>query len=75
MVKEIYSVFEDDKIKHIYSDLLAIPLLHPGSFISKLHQYAQEFQIGLIVVKRFFMLVVPHHKSDLEYWMKQIFES
>jgi lambda repressor-like predicted transcriptional regulator len=75
MVKEIYGVFEDDKIKHIYSDLPAIPLLRIGSFISKLHQYAQEFQIGLIVVKRFFMVVVPHHKSDPEYWMKQIFES
>jgi hypothetical protein len=27
MVKEFYGVFEDDKIKHIYSDLPAIPLL------------------------------------------------
>ena len=75
MVKEIYGVFNDELIKHIYTDLPAIPLLRMESFISKLHQYAQEFQIGLIVVKRFFMLAVPHHKSDPEYWMKQIFES
>jgi len=75
MVKEIYGVFDDDMIKHIYSGLPAIPLLQIVSFISKLHQYAQEFQIGLIVVKKFFMVAVPDHKSDPEYWMKRIFES
>jgi lambda repressor-like predicted transcriptional regulator len=67
MVKDIYSVFDDKRIKHIYSGLPAIPLLHIGSFISKLHQVAQEFQIGLIVVKRFFMVAIPHHKSDPEF--------
>ena len=75
MVKEIYGVFDDDLIKDIYTGLPALPLLQMCSFISKLHVYAQEFQIGLIVVTRFFMVSVPDHKDDPEYWMKRIFES
>jgi hypothetical protein len=67
MVNEIHKVLDDDAIKHIYAGGHAIPFLKKESFIQKLHQYAQDFQIRLIVVKTFFMPLITHHQDDMEY--------
>ena len=75
MVNEIYSVLDDNLFKHIYTGGPAIRFLTKESFISKLNQYAQDFQIGLIVIMSFFMAVTPDHRDDPEYWMKKIFAS
>ncbi len=73
MVDELYKILDDQQMQNIYTETSAIHFLKKESFKSKLHSQAQEFQIGLIVVKSFFMDWVPDHKGDLLFWMKPIF--
>jgi hypothetical protein len=46
-----------------------------SSFTSKLHRNAQEYQQCVIIVEKFFLQHVPHHKDDVEYWVIEIFQS
>jgi hypothetical protein len=75
MAKEIYSVFNDRLLQHMYEPGPAVRFLKMESFLAKLHQYSQDYQIGLIVCNTFFMVVIPDHCDNPEYWMKKIFAS
>jgi hypothetical protein len=75
MAKEIYSVLNDRLLQHVYEPGPVIHFLKEESFLAKLHQYSQDYQIGLIVCNTFFMVVIPDHHDDPEYWMKKIFAS
>lgn len=75
MVKEIYSVLKEDLLQCMFEPGPAICFLKEESFLAKLNQYTQDYQIGLIVCNTFFMVVVLNHCDDSEYWMKKIFAS
>jgi hypothetical protein len=75
MAKEIYSVLNDRLLQHVYEAGAAIRFLKMESFLAKLHQYSQDYQIGLIVCNTFFMVAVPNYRDDPKYWMKKIFAS
>jgi hypothetical protein len=53
---------------------LPSPFLKKDSFLHNVHQYAaQEFLIGLIVIKTFFMSHLKHHENDVEWCIQAIF--
>ncbi len=57
-----------------YTNIPAICFLKEDIFLHNVHQYAaQEFLIGLIVVKTFFMPHLKHHENDIEWCIQAIF--
>jgi hypothetical protein len=76
MVGSLYKMIENDGMKDPYTGKPAVNFLDKNSFTQqKLHQHAQEFQMALIIVKEFFLEHVNHHKGNIEYWLKEIFQS
>jgi hypothetical protein len=75
MVKEIYSVLKEDLLQQVYKPGPAIRFLKEESFLAKLNQYTQDYQIGLIICNTLFMVVIFNHHDNSEYWMKKIFAS
>lgn len=73
MVDVLYEVLSMDEVKDIYTGKSFVLFMKQGSFISKLHNFCQEFHIALIIVTRFFLDHVPDHHGDAEYWIKVIF--
>jgi hypothetical protein len=74
MVDMLYKVLSRDDLKNIYTGKSAVLFMVKHSFISKLHNYCQEFQTVLIIVTQFFLDHVSHHHGDAKYWMKVIFQ-
>jgi hypothetical protein len=72
MVDMLYKVLSRDDLKSIYTGKSAVLFMVKHSFISKLHNYCQEFQMVLIIVTQFFLDHVSHHHGDAKYWMKVI---
>ncbi len=70
----LYKVLSRDDLKNIYTGKSAVLFMVKHSFISKLHNYCQEFQTVLIIVTQFFLDHVSHHHGDAKYWMKVIFQ-
>jgi hypothetical protein len=56
MVDELYKILDGQQMQYIYTETSAIHFLEKESFKLKLHSQAQEFQIGLIVVKSFLLI-------------------
>ncbi len=75
MVSSLYDMIEKDGLKDPYTGKPAINFLDRSSFVQKLNGHAQEFQMAVIIVKEFFIKHVNHHKDDVEYWLKEIFQS
>jgi hypothetical protein len=75
MVQRLYSMIENDGLKDPNTGKPAVNFLDKNSFVQKLNGHAQEFQMALIIVKEFFLKHIDHHKGDVEYWLKQIFQS
>ncbi len=68
-------MIENDGLKDPYTRKLAVNFLDKNSCVQKLHGHAQEFQMALIIVKEFFLKQVDHHNGNVEYWLKEIFQS
>jgi hypothetical protein len=62
-------------LKDPFTGKPAVNFLDKDSFIQKLHLHAQEFQMVVIIVQEFFIKRVEHHKGDVEFWVKEIFQS
>jgi hypothetical protein len=75
MVQRLYNMIENDGLKDPYTRKLAVNFLDKNSCVQKLHGHAQEFQMALIIVKEFFLKQVDHHNGNVEYWLKEIFQS
>lgn len=75
MVNRLYDMIEKDGLKDPFTGMPAVNFLNKLSFIQKLGLHAQEFQMAVIIVKEFFIKHVEHHNGDVEYWMKEIFQS
>ena len=71
----LYDMIKKDGLKDPYTGKPAINFLDRNSFVQKLHGHAQEFQMAVIIVKEFFIKHIKHHKDDVEYWLKEIFQS
>jgi hypothetical protein len=74
MFDMLYEVLSRDDLKNIYTGKSAVLFIARHSFISKLHNYCQGFQMALIIITRFFLDHVSHHHGDTKYWMKVIFQ-
>jgi hypothetical protein len=68
-------MIERDGLKDPFTGKPAINFLDKDSFIQKLHLHAQEFQMAVIIVQEFFIKHIEHHNGDVEFWVKEIFQS
>jgi hypothetical protein len=68
-------MIETDGLKDLFTGKPAVNFLDKDSFIQKLHLHAQEFQMAVIIVQEFFIKHVEHHNGDVEFWVKEIFQS
>jgi hypothetical protein len=68
-------MIEIDGLKDPFTGKPAVNFLDKDSFIQKLHLHAQEFQMAVIIVQEFFIKHVEHHNGDVEFWVKEIFQS
>jgi hypothetical protein len=75
MVNRLYNMIERDGLKDPFTGKPAVNFLDKDSFIQKLHLHAQEFQMAVIIVQEFFIIHVKHHNGDVEFWVKEIFQS
>jgi hypothetical protein len=75
MVNALYDMIEKDGLMDPFTGKPAANFLDKNSFIQKLNLHAQEFQMAVIIVKEFFPKHVKHHHGDIEYWVKEIFQS
>lgn len=74
MVDMLYKhIIGSQGIKNVYSGKPSVRFLEKKSFISKLHQQTQEFQVAVIITKTFFIDHVSDHVGDLLFWIKTIF--
>jgi hypothetical protein len=64
-----------DGLKDPFTGKPAVNFLDKDSFIQKLHLHAQEFQMVVIIVQEFFIKHVKHHNGNVEFWVKEIFQS
>jgi hypothetical protein len=69
------SLMEKQGLKDPLTGQPAINFMKETSFTSKLHHNAQEYQQCVIIVEKFFLQHVPHHKDNLGYWVIEIFWS
>jgi hypothetical protein len=75
MVNRLYNMIERDGLKDLFTGKPAVNFLDKDSFIQKLHLHAQEFQMAVIIVQEFFIKHVEHHNGNVEFWVKEIFQS
>lgn len=75
MVKRLYEFIKKQGLKDPLTGKPAVDFMKETSFMSKLHRNAQEFQQCVIIVEKFFLQHVPHHKDNVEYWVVEIFRS
>ena len=75
MVKRLYDFIEKQGLKDPLTGKAAVDFMKESSFTSKLHRNAQEYQQCVIIVEKFFLQHVPHHKDNVEYWVVEIFRS
>jgi hypothetical protein len=75
MVKRLYDFIKKQGLKDPLTGQPAVDFMKESSFTSKLHRNAQEYQQCVIIVEKFFLQHVPHHKDDVEYWVIEIFWS
>jgi hypothetical protein len=75
MVNGLYDMIEKDGLMDPFTGKPAVNFLDKDSFIQKLNLHAQEFQMAVIIVEEFFLKQVEHHHGDIEYWVKEIFQS
>jgi hypothetical protein len=75
MVNWLYNMIKKDGLRDLFTGKPAVNFLDKDSFIQKLHLHAQEFQMAVIIVKEFFIKHVENHNSNVEYWVKEIFQS
>jgi hypothetical protein len=47
--------------------------LDKKSFVSKIHQQTQEFQVAVILTVSFFIDHISSHHSDIIFWVKRLF--
>jgi hypothetical protein len=47
--------------------------LQEDSFCQRLHLYTQEFQFGVLIIEKFFLLHVKSNIGDTLFWMKKVF--
>jgi hypothetical protein len=74
MVKRLYDFIEKQGLKDPLTGQPAVNFMKESSFTLKLHCNAQEYQQCYIIVEKFFLQHVPHHKDDVEYWVVEIFQ-
>jgi len=75
MVKRLYNFIEKQGLKDPLTGKPSVDFMKESSFTSKLHRNAQEYQQCVIIVEKFFLPYVSHHKEDVEYWVIEIFRS
>ena len=63
MVKRLYEFIKKQGLKDPLTGKPAVDFMKETSFTSKLHRNAQEFQQCVIIVEKFFLQHVPHHKD------------
>jgi hypothetical protein len=68
-------MIKKDGLRDPFTGKPAVNFLDKDSFIQKLHLHAQEFQMAVIIVKEFFIKHIKNHNGDVEYWVKEIFQS
>jgi len=73
MIECLYKILYKETEKHLYTEEDILCLLQMDSFMQKLHNFAQSFQIGMIIVKTYFLPHAPTNKGDLHFWMTTIF--
>jgi hypothetical protein len=73
MVKHLYEFIEKQGLKNPLTGQLAVNFMKETSFTLKLHHNAQEYQQCVIIVEKFFLQHVPHHKDNVEYWVIRSF--
>jgi len=71
MIDQLYEL-QKKGVRDIYTGETAIRYLEKISLVSALNRHCQEFQIAMIIVEKFFLPHVPHHKGDIDYWLKAI---
>jgi hypothetical protein len=68
-------MIKEDGLRDPFTGKPAVNFLDKDSFIQKMHLHAQEFQKAVIIVKEFYIKHVKNHNGDVEYWVKEIFQS
>jgi hypothetical protein len=76
MVDRLYNMIEKDGLKDLFTGKPAVDFLDKtASSRSCTSMLSQEFQMAVIIVKEFFIKHVEHHNGNVEYWVKEIFQS
>ena len=73
MIDCLYETIDSEGIKNVYTGKPAVRFLGKKSFVAKIHQQTQEFQVAVIIIKSCFMKHVSSHFGDVMYWVKTIF--
>jgi len=73
MIDHLYELVDSEGIKDIYTYKPSIRFLEKKSFVAKIHQQTQEFQVAVILTVSFFMDHVSSHHGDIMFWVKMLF--
>jgi hypothetical protein len=73
MIDHLYKLVDSKGIKNIYTDKPTICFLEKKSFVGKIHQQTQEFQMAVILMASFFINHVSSHHGDIIFWVKRLF--
>jgi hypothetical protein len=73
MIDHLYKLVDSKGIKNIYTDKPTIHFLEKKSFVGKIHQQTQEFQVIVILTASFFINHVSSHHGDIMFWVKRLF--
>jgi hypothetical protein len=73
MIDCLYKLVDSEGIKNIYTDKPAIHFLEKKSFVSKIHQQTQEFQVAVVLTVSFFIDHISSHHGDIMFWVKRLF--
>jgi len=73
MIDRLYEIIKGDGIKDCYKGMDMVRFLNKTSLVRKLHNYAREYQYGVIIVERYFVPYAKHHCGDTAYWFCRVF--
>jgi hypothetical protein len=73
MINHLYKLVYSKGIKNIYTNKPAVHIWEKKSFVSKIHQQTQEFQVAVILTVSFFINHVSSHHGDIMFWVKRLF--
>jgi len=73
MVEELYKTLNREATKDPFTGEGGVRFLDVKSFVAKLNQHAQDFQVAHMITKNLFLPVTETKQDDVSYWMMQIF--